>query len=180
MGQSRTMHGCRIEARGLLNEGEDAVDRRKFAESAYFEDLQVGQTFYIPSRTQTDALFAAFQLASGDHHPLHYDVEYCKQRGYPGLLAHGFQTLIQTAPGAGDLPYLMGDSIIAFVEQSSRFLKPVFAGDTLYPELTIAALTPRRTAGVVTLRSTVHNQKDELCMEGEMKFLVRKRHPDSH
>ena len=91
MGQRQTMHGCRIEARGLLNEGEDAVDRRKFAESAYFEDLQVGQTFYIPSRTQTDALFAAFQLASGDHHPLHYDVEYCKQRGYPGLLAHGFQ-----------------------------------------------------------------------------------------
>ena len=153
------------------------VRRGKYFEPAYFEDLEVGQTFYIPSRTQTEALFAAFQLASGDNHPIHYDVEYCRARGYPGLLAHGFQTLIQTVPGASDLPHLLGDAIIAFVEQSSRFLKPVFAGDTLYPELTITALTPRRTTGVVTVRSTVHNQKDELCLEGEIKLLIKKREP---
>jgi acyl dehydratase len=160
-------------------EGRDIVKRRKFTASAYFEDLQIGETFYIPSRTQTEALFAAFQLASGDNHPLHYDVEYCKARGYPGFLAHGFQTLIQTAPGASDLPHRLGDTLIAFIEQSSRFLKPVFAGDTLYPELTIIGLTPRHTTGVVTIRSAVYNQKDELCLEGEMKLLVKKRQPDS-
>src|SRR2546427_7037757 len=37
--------------------------------------------FRSPSRTMTDALFAAFQLASGDNHPVHYDVEYCRARG---------------------------------------------------------------------------------------------------
>jgi acyl dehydratase len=95
------------------------------------------------------------------------------------LLAHGFQTLIQTVPGASDLPHLLGDAVIALIEQSSRFLKPVFTGDTLYPELTVAALTPRRTTGVVTVRSTVHNQKDELCLEGEMKLLVKKRQASS-
>jgi acyl dehydratase len=68
--------------------------------------------------------------------------------------------------------------VIAFIEQSSRFLKPVLSGDTLYPELQITALTPRRTTGVVTLRSTVYNQRDELCMEGEMKLLVRRKQPD--
>jgi acyl dehydratase len=151
------------------------VKRRTFTASVYFDDLQIGETFYIPSRTQTEALFAAFQLASGDNHPLHYDIEYCKARGYPGFLAHGFQTLIQTAPGASDLPHRFGDALIAFIEQSSRFLKPVFVGDTLYPELTIIGLTPRRTTGVVTIRSTVYNQKDELCLEGEMKLLVKKR-----
>jgi acyl dehydratase len=155
------------------------VKRRTYADSAYFEDLKVGETFCIPSRTQTEALFAAFQLASGDNHPLHYDVEYCKMRGYPGFLAHGFQTLIQTAPGASDLPHRLGDALIAFIEQSSRFLKPVFSGDTLYPELTISALVPRRTTGVVILRSAVYNQKDELCLEGEMKLLVKKRCPES-
>lgn len=155
------------------------MKRLKYAEPTYFEDLHVGQTFYIPSRTQTEALFAAFQLASGDNHPLHYDIEYNKQRGYPGLLAHGFQTLIQTVPGASDLPHLLGDAIVALIEQSSRFLKPVFAGDTLYPELTIAALVPRRTTGVVALRSTVHNQKDELCLEGDIKLLVKKRPANS-
>ena len=167
----------RAGGEGHRREGESKVERRKFAEPTYFEDLQIGQTFYIPSRTQTEALFAAFQTVSADNHPLHYDIEYCKQRGYDGLLAHGFQTLVQTAPGASDLPHLLGDAVIAFIEQSSRFLKPVLSGDTLYPELQITALTPRRTTGVVTVRSTVHNQRDELCLEGEMKLLVRKRPP---
>ncbi len=159
------------------DKGGISVERQKFAEPTYFEDLEIGRTFYIPSRTQTDALFAAFQLVSADNHPLHYDIEYCKKRGYDGLLAHGFQTLVQTAPGASDLPHLLGDAVIAFIEQSSRFLKPVLSGDTLYPELQITELTPRRTTGVVTIRSTVHNQRDELCMEGEMKLLVRRRQP---
>ena len=50
----------------------------------------------------TDALFAAFQLASGDNDPIHYDVEFCKERGHPALLAHGLQVFIQTAAGAGN------------------------------------------------------------------------------
>ena len=53
----------------------------KFAESKYFEDLKIGEQFYIPSRTLTEANFAAFQMASGDNHPIHYDVEYRRARG---------------------------------------------------------------------------------------------------
>jgi acyl dehydratase len=37
----------------------------------------------IPSRTITEALFAAFQTASADNHPIHYDREYCRRRGHP-------------------------------------------------------------------------------------------------
>ena len=85
--------------------------------------------------------------------------------------------LAQTAAGAGIFPHVVGESLIGFIEQSSRFLKPVYAGDTVYPLLTVTALTPGRTTGVITLRSTVHNQRRELCMEGEQKYLVRKRHP---
>ncbi len=39
--------------------------QHRMCDPSYFEDLEVGQTFYINSRTQTDALFSAFQLASG-------------------------------------------------------------------------------------------------------------------
>ena len=154
------------------------MHRKKFKESRYFEDFVVGEAFYIPSRTQTDALFAAFQLASGDNHPIHYDVEYCRSRGYPGLLAHGMQVMIQAAPGAGDFPHVVEDSLIAVTEVSSRFLKPVFSGDTLYPELTVSELKPGRTTGVVVLRSTVHNQRGELCAEGEIKTLLKRRSPE--
>ena len=64
----------------------------------------VGQKFYINSRTQTEAMFAAFQSASGDNHPIHYDREYCKARGHRDLLAHGLQVAIQGAAGAGIFP----------------------------------------------------------------------------
>lgn len=141
----------------------------------FFEDLTLGQRFPIPSRTMTDALFAAFQLASGDNHPIHYDVEYCRRHGHPNMLAHGFQALIQTAPGAGDFPQFIGASLVGFIEQSSKFLKPVYAGDTLYPMLEVAELTPQRTTGVVVLRSSVRNQRGETVLEGTMKFLIRRR-----
>lgn len=141
----------------------------------YFEDLKVGERFYINSRTQTEALFAAFQLASGDNHPIHYDREYCKARGHKDMLAHGLQVAIQGAAGAGIFPHHIGDSLIAFTEQSSRFLKPVYVGDTLYPELVITELKPGRTTGLVVMRLTIHNQARELVMDGEHKYLVRKR-----
>ena len=153
----------------------DPKTHRMVAEQRWFEDFVVGERFVLPSRTQTSAIFAAFQTASGDTHPIHYDVEYCRARGMPNLLAHGFQTLIHTAPGAGLFPFLVEDSLVGFLEQSSKFLKPVYADDTLYPALEVIELTPGRTSGVVTLGSTVHNQRRELVLEGWQKFLIRRR-----
>ena len=128
----------------------DPAQHRMVPAQRWFEDFTLGERFVIPSRTQTSAVFAAFQTASGDTHPVHYDVEYCRVRGMPDLLAHGFQTLVHTAPGAGLFPYIVEESLVGFLEQSSRFLKPVYAGDTIYPALEVIELTPGRTTGVVT------------------------------
>jgi acyl dehydratase len=119
----------------------DATQHRMVPEQRWFEDFWPGERFVLPSRTMTEAIFLAFQAVSGDNHPIHYDVEYCRARGMPGMLAHGLQTLIQTAAGAGLFPYLTEDSLIGFLDQSSRFLKPVFVGDTLYPALEVDELT---------------------------------------
>ncbi|MDE5445048.1 dehydratase [Bradyrhizobium sp. CSA207] len=153
----------------------DPTQHRMIATQRWFEDFVVGERFVLPSRTQTSAVFAAFQTASGDTHPVHYDVEYCRARGMPHLLAHGFQTLIHTAPGAGLFPFMVEESLIGFLEQSSRFLKPVFADDTIYPALEVTELMPGRSTGVVTLTSTVFNQRKELVVEGLQKFLIRRR-----
>ncbi|MEE2636136.1 MAG: MaoC family dehydratase [Acidobacteriota bacterium] len=138
-----------------------------------FDTLEVGERFPIPSRTMNESTFAAFQMASADNHPIHYDVEYCRTHGHPERIAHGFQVLLFTAPGAGLFPHVMGETLIGFLEQSSRFLKPVYVGDTLYPMLTVTGLRRQRTTGVVTLASSIHNQRDELVLDGEQKFLVR-------
>ena len=53
---------------------------------------------------------------------------------------------------------MIGDALIGFIEQSSKFLKGVYVGDTLYPEHTITALVPQRTTGIVVMAATIHNQ----------------------
>jgi acyl dehydratase len=161
-----------------MTQPENQTDRfdpfsHTLVETKGFEDLKLGDKFPIPSRTIGDANFAAFQLASGDNHPIHYDEEYCKALGYSGLLAHGFQVLIQATPGAGLFPHVMGECMIGFIEQSSKFLKPLIAGDTVYPNLEVIDLIKQKNTGVIVLRSTVHNQRNELLMDGEQKFLVK-------
>ena len=83
----------------------DPARHRMVSEQRWFEDFVLGERFVIPSRTQTSAVFAAFQTASGDTHPIHYDVEYCRARGMPHLLAHGFQTLTDDS----ELLYLISE-----------------------------------------------------------------------
>jgi acyl dehydratase len=151
--------------------------RHQVAAPRGFADFAVGERFRLPSRTVTPANFAAFQTVSGDNHPIHYDIEYCRGQGHPALLAHGLQVLSFTAAGAGLFPHQLGSSLIGFIEQSAKFLRPVYEGDTLYPALTITALVPQRTTGIVVMEATVHNQRGELVLSGEHKYLVRLRPP---
>jgi len=159
---------------GAAPPGFDPRTHRVIAEQRWFDDFRLGERFPLPSRTMTEAIFLAFQAASGDNHPIHYDVEYCRARGLEALLAHGYLVAIQTVAGAGLFPHLVEDSLKAFLEQSSRFLHPVFVGDTLYPALEVNELSPGRTTGVVGLRSTVHNQKGVLVLEGQHRYLLRR------
>lgn len=152
----------------------DPAEHKRY-ETRWFEDFSVGEKFVLPSRTMTDAIFLAFQAASGDNHPIHYDVEFCRARGMPHMLAHGYQILIQTAAGAGTFPFMTEDSLIGFLDQSSKFLAPVYVGDTLYGTLVINEVKPGRTTGVVGMRTTVHNQKRKLVLEGTQRYLLRKR-----
>jgi acyl dehydratase len=66
-------------------------------------------------------------------------------------------------------------SMKGFIEQSSRFVGPVYVGDTLYSSLEIVELKPGRTTGTVRMASRVLNQRGETVMEGSQTYLLRKR-----
>jgi acyl dehydratase len=155
--------------------GFDPKRHRLVEQQRWFEDFSLGERFPLPSRTMTSGLFAAFQAASGDNHPIHYDVEYCRARGLPDMLAHGYQVAIQTCAGAGLFPHLVEESLKGFLEQSTRFLHPVVLGDTLYPLLEVDELTPQRSTGILGLRATVHNQHGVQVLEGRHRYLLRMR-----
>src|SRR4029450_3550094 len=163
-----------MESAGSTASHFDPRKHRVVSQQRWFDDFRIGERFPLPSRTMTEAIFLAFQAASGDNHPIHYDVEYCRARGLPNMIAHGSQVALQTVAGAGLFPHMVEDSLKAFLEQSSRFLHPVFVGDTLYPALEVNELTPSRTTGVVGCRSTVHNQKGVLVLDGQHRYLLRR------
>ena len=74
-------------------------------------------------------------------------------QGYPKRLGRVFQT--------------------AFTELSCKFLKEVDSGDTLYPALEIIELSTQGANGLVTTSVTVFNQRKELVLSGEHKYLLK-------
>lgn len=141
----------------------------------YFEDFAVGDRFKSPSRTLTDAHFLFFAGMTGDNHPIHYDDEYGKKTRYGRRLAHGLLLTSLTAVGASTLAPLIEESIVAFVEQTTRFRAPVFIGDTILPEHEVVALERKRSAGLLTLRVSLKNQKGEIVLDGEHRYLIAYR-----
>lgn len=140
----------------------------------YFEDFNVGDKYILPSRTQTSGIFSMFQAVSGDNDPIHYDIEFCKQKGYKSMLAHGFQVISQTAAGAGNFPSEVRHSLLGMIEISGKFLKPVYKNDTIYPELEIINLISQKTTGIIEMKSTIINQNKNLVFKGIQKYLVKK------
>ena len=147
--------------------------------SKYFEDFSIGDKYVLPSRTQTSAIFSMFQGASGDNDPIHYDREFCKQRGHPEMLAHGFQVLIQTAAGAGTFPSEVRDTLLGLIEVSGKMLKPVYREDTLYPQLIVSNLISQNTTGIIEMKALVNNQNKILVFEGIQKYLIIKKINDN-
>ena len=151
------------------------MTRAGSAVQRYFEDFAVGDRFASPSKTLTDAHFLFFAGITGDAHPIHYDDEYAKRTRFGRRLAHGLLLTSLTAVGASTLAPLIEASIGAFVEQTTRFLRPAFIGDTVKPEHEVVALERKRSAGLVTLRVTLTNQHGETILDGQHKDLIAYR-----
>jgi acyl dehydratase len=145
------------------------------AEQLFFEDLRSGASWEGPAHTLDEPAFRAFQKLTGDDHPIHYDKVYCERRGHPERIAHGLLVMAQTVLGATPLSPLLHESMVAFLEQSGRFLKPVYLGDTVHGRLTVTELKAQRTTGVVTLRAEVLNQDGVTVLDGRHIYLVRRR-----
>ena len=141
----------------------------------YFEDFTAGECFTAPARTLTDAHFLFFAGLTGDNHPIHYDAEYAKATPFGERLTHGLLLASLTALGATSLSAQVEESMIAFLEQSARFLRPVILGDTITPELEVAELIPKRNRGIVRFTCRLRNQRGEIVLEGTHVYLMRRR-----
>jgi acyl dehydratase len=130
-----------------------------------------GDVFETPSKTITDAHALFFAAVTGDNHPSHYDIEYAAVRPFGRPLMHGLMLASLTAAGASGLSPLMDNFI--FVEEGSRFRKPVFVGDTIYPKLRVERIWAERGRDFVRVTTALYNQRNELVLEGFHIYMVK-------
>ena len=127
-------------------------------------EIEEGQVFSTPSKTLTDAHFLFFSGLTGDNHPIHYDVEYAKSTKFGAPLAHGLLLAGMTALGGSDASFQIDGFV--FIEQGSRFLKPVTVGDTIRTELTVEKIWQEGKRRFVRFATAIINQRDEAVLEG--------------
>ena len=143
-------------------------------------EIEPGQVFTSPSKTLTDAHFLFFSGLTGDNHPIHYDVEYAKTTRFDAPLAHGLLLAAMTALGATDASFRIDGFV--FIEQGSRFLKPVLVGDTIQPQLTVEKTWEDGKRRFVRFATAMRNQRGETVLEGFHIYQVvpRKKEEPEH
>ena len=105
--------------------------------------------------------------ASGDFNPIHFDDEYARSVGLPGVIGHGMLTMGFAAELAGQLAG-PGGRVEAI---GVRFTSMVRPGDTLTIRGTVTAVMPPDRAEIAI---TVSNQRSEQVLNGIARvFLSR-------
>lgn len=137
-----------------------------------FGDLDLGATFYTPSREISLEDVEHFAHFTGDTFYAHMDEEAAAANPFfPGRVAHGYLLLsfaaglfVQPDPG----PVLANTGL-----DNLRFMKPVVPGDSLSVRLTVKHKTPRNTDyGEVRWHVTLTNQDSDKVAEYELLTMV--------
>ncbi len=143
----------------------------------YFEEFQVGQQIFTPARTVTESDIVTFAGLSGDYNQIHTNAELAKSTPYGQRIAHGLLVL-SIASGLAMRSGVLEGTVLAFREINEwKFIKPVFIGDTVHVEITIAdtKALPRIGGGAIVLSLVVLNQQNETVMKGRWSILVVSR-----
>jgi acyl dehydratase len=147
----------------------------------YFEDIEVGARRELGSYTFTADEIKRF-AAQFDPQPFHLDEEAARRSHFGGLVASGWHT----ASVFMKLQSRLINQIGADVSKAGpspgyrdlRWLKPVFAGDTLTYSTEVVRkreLATRPQWGIVFSHITAVNQRDELVYEFEASVMFARR-----
>ncbi|HYF08501.1 MAG TPA: MaoC/PaaZ C-terminal domain-containing protein [Acetobacteraceae bacterium] len=143
----------------------------------HIEDFTPGQRFPGATSTCTVEDFLAFARITGDAHPIHYDADYAAKTRFRKPLAHGLLVAGYSALGATPLSAMLEESMVAMLEVSFRFRKPVFADDVLTSHFEVAEVVrdPAKDTGRIRFTVTLANAAGETVVEGSHAYLLRAR-----
>ncbi|ULO09815.1 MaoC family dehydratase [Paenibacillus sp. 19GGS1-52] len=138
-----------------------------------FNEFFVGQVFKTKSITITKESIRRF-AAEFDPQYMHLDEDKAKQGRFNGIIASGIQTIavsfklwVETG--------VYGDDVIAGTAMNNlKFINPVYPEDELYTIVEVIEVREKKNeTGLVTVRLSTFNNKDEKVFEGDLSVLVK-------
>jgi 3-hydroxybutyryl-CoA dehydratase len=129
------------------------------------EDLEIGMSRSV-SKTIEDYDIRLFADVSTDRNPVHLDDAYAQDTIFGGRVAHGMLTASLLSAVIGE--QLPGHGSV-YLGQSLKFLAPVFPGDTVIAEVTVAAIDHGRRRVTLDCLARVG---EKAVLKGEAQVLA--------
>ncbi|HOJ49222.1 MAG TPA: MaoC family dehydratase [Spirochaetota bacterium] len=133
------------------------------------DNIKVGDKAAI-RKTITEADILMFAAVSTDANPAHIDEEYAKNTIFKKRIAHGALTsslvsavLGMKLPGPGTI----------YISQTSKFLAPVYIGDTITAIVEAKEVNTEKNR--VVFRTYCENQEGKIVMDGEAVVMPPKK-----
>jgi oxepin-CoA hydrolase/3-oxo-5,6-dehydrosuberyl-CoA semialdehyde dehydrogenase len=154
--------------------GGDVREEEKHPFKKYLEELRIGDSILTHRRTITEADISNFAGISGDFFYAHVDELAAKESVFGKRFAHRYFVLSAAAglffyPGPGPV-------IANYGLENLRFVKAVYAGDTIQVRLTCKSINPKEgeQEGIVAWDVVVRNQEGEELALYTLLTLVKK------
>ncbi|OEY73954.1 MaoC family dehydratase [Salegentibacter salarius] len=143
----------------------------------YYEDFEIGAVIkHQLSKTIFESDNNLFSLLTMNHHPVHLNVNYCKDEKYGEILVVG--TLVFSLVVGITVPDISGKAIANLNYEEINHLGPVFIGDTIYASTTVVDKRESKSntnAGIVYVETVGMNQKEEKVISFKRNVLIKKQ-----
>lgn len=143
----------------------------------YLEEFTVGDRHkHDPGRTITESMSTLFCMLTGNFHPLHDNLEYAEGTQFGKNVVVG-NLVLDIAFGMSVVD-ISGLAIANLSIDEARFLKPTFFNDTIHAETEVLEVRESKSQldrGIVTVQTTVTNQRNETVMTFKRSVMVPKQ-----
>ena len=144
----------------------------------YLEDFAVGQKFGGAARVRVDAARIKSFAAEFDPQPFHLDENAAKGSIFRGLAASGWHTAAMTMKLLVASELQPAGGIVGAGFDEFRWPAPVRPGDELRVESEVLEVRPSKSRpdiGVVKIRTTTYNQKNEAVQVNVGSLMVPRK-----
>ena len=146
----------------------------------YFEDLTTGlEIEHAVPRTITEGDAALYIALTADRYPLHCDAEFARALGFARETVNDL--LVFHMVFGKSVPDISLNAVANLGYADVRFGAPVYPGDTVSARSTVLGRRESRggDTGVVWVRTTGRNQRDDVVLDYIRWVLVNRREPET-